>query len=224
MKLAKQLASSVNVQLYQRLIPYAILKGPFGELGQTARFSCREDLWSDCLEARVGSDVSVTYVEFGVYKGASIRKISSINRNPDSIFIGLDSFEGLPESWGPMPKGSYSAGSRIPVIDDARVSFIQGWFQDTWSTLSPRIQARDNLIVHYDADIYTSTLFALSMIDSLHQPYFAIFDEFTGHETRALYDYLQAFSASVTFLGQVPFKGYPMQVLARISPHGTSGS
>jgi O-methyltransferase len=216
----KWLAAQVNVQMYQRLTSYAILKGPFHELMRTPKFANRELLWSDCIETRIGRDVEITYVEFGVYKGDSIRHISGLNRNPGSIFIGLDSFEGLPDSWGALPKGSYSAQDKIPNIADSRVSFIKGWFQDTWDKLDSQIQSRSNLVVHYDADIYSSTLFALSKIDGLHQEYFAIFDEFTGHETRALYDYIQGFGASVAFLGFVPHQQYPMQALCRITPHG----
>jgi hypothetical protein len=85
--------------------------------------------------------------------------------------------------------------------------------------LSPRIHLHKELIVHYDADLYSSTLFALTKIDALKKPCIAIFDEFIGHETRALYDYLQAYNTDIFFLGQTTYTGYPMQVMPRIIPH-----
>ena len=46
-------------------------------------------------------------------------------------------------------------------------------------------------LVHFDADIYSSTLFLLFQLDN-YTPYYALFDEFGGDEARALYDYLIA--------------------------------
>jgi hypothetical protein len=80
-----------------------------------------------------------------------------------------------------------------------------------------------DLIVHYDADLYSSTLYALSKIDGLGRKYLAIFDEFTGHETRALYNYLQSYGASVNFLGKTLMNGYPDQVLCEIIPRNVGG-
>jgi len=216
----KQLASRVDVDIYQRLMAYAIFRSAFKELASVRHFSTREQLWVKCIEDVVGSHTPITYVEFGVYQGSSISRIAALSKNPDSIFIGLDSFEGLPERWNPHhQRGSFNPKGEIPEINDARVTFIKGWFQDTWDSLSPRIHPHNELIVHYDADLYSSTLFALTKIDILKKPYIAIFDEFIGHETRALYDYLQAYNAKVSFLGQTPYMGYPMQVMSRIIPH-----
>jgi hypothetical protein len=115
------------------------------------------------------------------------------------VFIGLDSFEGLPEDWDALPKGTFDVKGAIPQTDDNRITFIKGWFQNTWDQLVAKLSRAETLIVHYDADLYSSTLFALSKMDSLNRPYIAIFDEFAGHEARALYNYLQAFNASVSF-------------------------
>lgn len=217
----KMAASQIRVDIYQRLMAYAIFNSAFKELASVPHFYTREQLWTECISNVAGSQNAITYIEFGVYQGASITRIAAINENPDSIFIGLDSFEGLPEPWNPHhQRGAFNPKGEIPNIDDARVSFIKGWFQDTWDSLCPRIPRQNDLIVHYDADLYSSTLFALTKIDTLKKPYIAIFDEFIGHETRALYDYLQSYSATISFLGQVPYMGYPMQVMSRITPHG----
>ena len=103
-----------------------------------------------------------------------------------------------------MLKGTFDVKGSIPEVRDPRVHFIKGWFQNTWPQLSSQIQSRrDNLIVHFDADLYSSTLFALSKMDSLGMTYTAIFDEFAGHEARALYNYMQSYNAKVTFLTKI---------------------
>jgi hypothetical protein len=165
----------------------------------------------------------ITYVEFGVHEGESIKYFVASNKNPESMFIGLDSFEGLPEPWGKMPSGFFSTDGKIPHVADSRVHFVKGWFQDSWSSANELIKAAGDgeVIVHYDADLYSSTLFALTQLDALSRDYWALFDEFTGHETRALYNYCQSYGASVDFRTIVRHGGYPCQVLCRITPKGT---
>ncbi len=120
-----------------------------------------------------------------------------------------------------MPKGAFSTNGKIPSNNDGRVSFIKGWFQNSWATLEEKLSSindLENLIVHYDADLYSSTLFVLTKMDALKKSYIAIFDEFTGHETRALYNYCQAYGAEVEFYGKTILNGYPSQVVCRIAP------
>jgi hypothetical protein len=66
--------------------------------------------------------------------------------------------------------------------------------------------------------LYSSTLFALTKIDSLKQEYYAIFDEFSGDEVRALSDYLISYGAKVEFLATQKWRGFPEVVLCRILP------
>jgi len=73
----------------------------------------------------------VHYYEFGVAQGDMIRFWSSKNTHPESLFIGFDSFEGLPESWEGMKAGHFDTKGNFPEINDDRVSFVKGWFQDT---------------------------------------------------------------------------------------------
>ena len=217
----KRLAEHLPLETLERVSVFPVLRSVFPGAQEAPRLANREELQRECIEKVMGPDAAITYVEFGVYQGDSIRRISSLNRNPDSVFIGLDSFEGLPEDWiHGYPKGHFDVGGTIPNIDDRRVSFLKGWFRDSWEALEARISGRRNLVVHYDADLYSSTLFALTRIHSLEQGYTAIFDEFAGQEARALHNYVQSYDASVSFLAQVPVRGYPYHVLCRIEPAG----
>jgi hypothetical protein len=222
------MASQVSIETYQRLMGHALLRTAFKELNSAPLFNNREQLWSECVGKWIGRDTRMMFVEFGVYQGRSINYFSNLNANPQSVFIGLDSFEGLPEVYQNCPIGEFDVGGRVPQTKDPRVRFIKGLFQDTWhdtwDVLNANLTDPSNLVVHYDADLYSSTLFALSKIDTLQTEYLAIFDEFEGQECRALYNYLQSYNASVVFLGQRRVDGHPIQVMCRISPKKPSGA
>lgn len=219
--IVKSAVSHIDADLYERMMVYALLRTTFKDINSARDYQDRMEIWSGAIEAAGGRESPITYVEFGVFEGRSIRYFSTANVHVSSIFLGLDSFRGLPDAWGNAGAGHFDLGGAIPKIDDERVSFIEGWFQNSWDKLYQRISGRDNLLIHYDADLYSSTLFALAHIDLLRKSYVALFDEFTGHETRALYNYQQAFKARVEFLGKVPTAGYADQLLCRITPYGT---
>lgn len=216
-RLLKVLASKIPVFFIQRLEPYALLNSSFSDLKSVPTYKARSDVWDRALSL-LGLGPLV-YVEFGVYQGESITYFVDKNKNPDSVFFGLDSFEGLPNSWAGNPKGFFSTLGNTPEINDSRVQFISGWFVDSWVRINLEDLHIKNLMVHYDADLYSSTLFALSKINDLGKEYYAIFDEFTGEEARALSDYLSAFDANVEFICKQDWRGYPEVVLCKIYPH-----
>jgi hypothetical protein len=212
----KFLASHVDPGLYDRAAAYAILRRSFPALLSVPRFSNREALWNECLSL-IGAG-PISFIEFGVHDGYSIGYFAKRNDNPQSIFVGLDSFEGLPEHWGKLKKGTFDRGGQIPSNPDRRVTFVKGWFQNTFPELQKKVAGRECFIVHYDADLYSSTLFALSKLDNFGQTYFAIFDEFFGQEQRALFDYLRSHNATVKFIGAQFANGLPHCVFSSITP------
>jgi Macrocin-O-methyltransferase (TylF) len=138
-------------------------------------------------------DEKVLYMEFGVWKGESIRAWAKLLRHPDSMLHGFDSFEGLPTNFTPaMRAGHFSTGGQLPVVDDPRVSFFKGWFDDTL----PRYKwpsEYDRLVVNIDADLYTSTAYVLDFVaDRIVAGTLIYFDEFNDHdhELRAFSDFL----------------------------------
>lgn len=219
----KNLLSRLPAEETERALAYAMLRQHFADLARAPCFPVREALWEEAVLRLGGADTPVTVVEFGVHEGASLRWFAQRLSHPGSRFIGLDTFTGLPEAWGAMPAGTFDMQGRVPVIDDARVSFLPGLFQDAAPALLAALQQTGErpLLVHFDADLYASTLFALALIDRLGRPYLAVFDEFTGHETRALRNYTQGWRAETAFLGRVLWRErWPAQVLCRITPGG----
>ena len=190
----------------------------FNTLRSVKNFNNGEELWIALLEEYKDSPISV--LEFGVFEGDSIKYLAKLNSHKESKFFGFDSFKGLPEDFylNTHPKGTFDLKGVEPKLDDERISFVKGWFQNTLPMFLSENKFTENLIVHYDADIYSATLFVMMELDRLKQPYLAIFDEFIDYESKALYSYCQMMSASVEFFGTTVDKDYPTQVSCKISP------
>lgn len=216
----KKISSYVPLDYLIRASYYPLFKKDFAESLKVPTYETRKELWDYTIKNYINSETPITYVEFGVYKGESIKYFASQNDNSKSIFVGLDSFEGLPEDWGDMKKGTFNTNGSIPQVNDERVKFIKGWFQVIWDKADLLISDKleNDLFVHYDADIYSSTLFALTKMDTFHKPYHAIFDEFFGDEATALSAYLKAYDAKVEFIAKTDNVEFPNQLLCKISP------
>lgn len=185
--------------MLDRAIAHSILQRQFNRLFRSKRIVRREDLWGNTLDT-IGRDRKVLFLEFGVYKGESFRFFAAALTNPGSRLIGFDSFEGLPEDWGHRPAGSYSASGVPPDMDDPRVLFKAGWFQQTLPQEEFNATTYDAVLVHMDADLYSSSLFVLSELWRKFNNIHVIFDEFVGDETRALFNFTQAFPCEVEFI------------------------
>ncbi len=198
----KRLLSGSARNLYQRLLhkpkfqqatTYIIHECKFKEWAREHRCpesANRFELYRSVIarEVRPGP---IDYIEFGVYKGESIRWWTENNDHPESTFVGFDCFEGLPESWQHLPKGAFSVSGAIPEIGDPRCHFIKGLFQETLAGwLCGRSFPRQT-VVHLDADLYSSTLFVLiHLLPRLKKDDILIFDQFGDclHEFKAFLD------------------------------------
>jgi hypothetical protein len=135
----------------------------------------------------------VLYLEFGVFQGASMRYWSKALKSPEARLYGFDSFEGLPDDWTPEHgKGAFNVNGSIPVIDDARIKFHKGWFDQTLPGFV--LPPHDRLVAVMDADLYGSTIFALRQIASAFRPgSFLYFDDlyYPHHDPRAFRDFVR---------------------------------
>lgn len=147
----------------------------------------------------VGADTPITYLEFGVFEGKSMRKWLALNPHPESRFWGFDTFSGLPDDWGffqgQRERGDFDAHGQMPTIQDARVRFVKGLFQETLPGFLESYRPGGRLVVNIDCDLYASTLYVLTRCnDILSRDAIVLFDEFSSvlHEFRALEDYCAA--------------------------------
>ncbi len=121
----------------------------------------------------------VHYLEFGVYQGDSMRCWAGLLTHPESRLEGFDSFQGLPEDWGAYPRGTFDTQGRVPELADPRVHFHPGWFQETVPAFGRALQPVGPLVVHVDADLYSSTVTVLESLEPHLVPGTTlIFDEF----------------------------------------------
>lgn len=94
-----------------------------------------------------------SYVEFGVFRGASLRHIAALR--PHETIHGFDSFEGLPEDWLHNPRSTFSTGGQLPRVP-GNVHLYKGYFEDTlpgWVEQNPQPLA----FAHIDCDLRSST-------------------------------------------------------------------
>lgn len=151
----------------------------------------------DVVASRV-ADKRVLYMEFGVFRGRTIRYWSNQLRHPEASLHGFDSFEGLPEAWGPHAKGNFSVSGKLPEIADSRVRFFKGWFEEVLPSYV--VPDHDVLVMIMDADMYTSTSYVFRHLRSHIRPgTFIYFDEMNHveDEPKAFHELME--SSSLTF-------------------------
>ena len=111
--------------------------------------------WSIYDHAIELSDNQRAFYEFGVWMGDSFKYLVPSFASG----FGFDSFQGLPEDWGVVPRGTYSSRGRVPDIESAE--FIVGEFASTLPQFFDSKRPMAGLI-NFDADLYSSTITALS--------------------------------------------------------------
>lgn len=141
-------------------------------------------------------DGPINYLEFGVANGESFQWFLQQNSNPGTKFYGFDTFDGLPEDYGPYKKGAFSNGNKPIDINDSRGKFYQGLFQQTLPGFLKEIDNSKRNVLMMDADLYSSTLYVLSSFAPyLKKGDIIFFDEFAvpTHEFKAFLDFTQSY-------------------------------
>lgn len=153
----------------------------------------REALLAHAIES---CTIDGLMLEFGVYRGNSLRQIA---RATDRDVHGFDSFEGLPEDWSWFQKrGRFSLGGRVPAFAEPNVRIHQGWFD----AVLPGFLAdypQPVRLLHIDCDLYRSTQTVLRLLAGRIVPGTVIvFDEYLNypgweqHEFRAFQEFVAA--------------------------------
>jgi O-methyltransferase len=168
-------------------------------------YAKRHQLYDYVLKKENLQDEAINYLEFGVYTGGSFKWWVNANKNSNSKFYGFDTFEGLPENWGTYKAGEMNAN--LPQIDDNRYEFLKGLFQDTLFKFIETHRIDNNrIIIHLDADLFSSTLFVLTTLAKYLKPGDLIFfDEFNvpNHEFFAFKVFTESFYVKYELIGAV---------------------
>ncbi|SNS47159.1 MULTISPECIES: class I SAM-dependent methyltransferase [unclassified Azospirillum] len=148
-------------------------------------------------------------LEFGVRRGTSLRHIAAAAGQP---VHGFDSFEGLPESWGNEPAGTFSTGTDLPAMP-GNVTLHPGWFDQTLPGFLADHPGPVRF-VNVDCDIYSSSVTVLTALAPRLAPgSVLVFDEFIGnrswadHEFKAFQEYAAAFGVRFHYIAVSPFTG-----------------
>jgi hypothetical protein len=167
----------------------------------------------------VKPDEAIIFLEFGVFRGQTFLIWLKNNQNPDSVFTGFDTFSGLPEDWGSVKKGSFSAQGKLPEVDDPRASFCVGLIQDTLPAFIKNLTKGKRKVIHIDVDLYNATLITLIYLQPfLEKGDIIIFDDFytmtkASHEFRAFLDYQLLYKISYKPLINVRNGHFVLEIL-----------
>jgi len=156
-------------------------------------------------------------LEFGVYKGYSIRRIACAVEAvaPNRIVYGFDSFEGIPEDWNNMKAGTFA--TEIPYVP-ANVRLITGWFdqvlEDFLKTTKEPIA-----FLHVDCDLYSSTDYIFRMLEDrfvsgtiIAFDELAYYDGYEEGEYKAFIELIKRTKKVFNFLGRSNTNGMVFQV------------
>lgn len=159
----------------------------------------------------IGADQAIDYFEFGVSQGYTMRIMSDVLVNPQCRLYGFDSFVGLPEKWQMHDVGAFSANGIVPDIRDERISFVKGWFQNSVPEFFAGFKKDESrpILVHIDADLYSSALFLLTFLWHSIGEYFVLFDDFIYDEVIAVHDFMKAYPVEIQFFAQTKGGGEP---------------
>ena len=149
---------------------------------------------------------AIDYIEFGVSKGDSFKWWVLNITDPGARFYGFDTFTGLPEDWGSFKKGDMANNNELPELNDNRGRFYQGLFQQTLPLFISSYLPNKRRIIHMDADLYSSTLYALTSITPiLKKGDIIIFDEFNVpmHEFKAFTEWSDSYYINYEVIGAV---------------------
>jgi len=222
-EVSKALASLVPTRLTETVANYAALRENPELLPADYVIRDRAAYFERINQMLGGPAAKLLFLEFGVLDGNSIRQWAGLNRNPQSRFVGFDSFEGLPTAWRGRPAGYFDRGGALPDIADPRVRFVKGWFNRTLPGVADELLPADpptQVLVHIDADLYSAALYCLSYLGPRLGDFAVMFDEFGAGEGRALRDVVAAYGGRFTprlGLKRTAYAALPTRVFGELS-------
>lgn len=157
---------------------------------QVGRFLNMKAVKDEIVSGGLKGDI----LEFGTWQGLGMIYLSNIFENENIKYIGVDSFEGLPDSSTIWKKGSFNDTSeqnakenilKFGKVNPENLYLIKGWFDDPYVKKRLSEVSDDILLVHLDADLGSSTKVALELLESFllnrTKPLFLLFDDWGCH-------------------------------------------
>ena len=131
------------------------------------------------------------FLEFGVFKGDSIKLFGKNLKKINAEIFGFDSFKGLKDEWITdefHPSGTFDLKGNKPSVEN-NVKLIDGWVEETLKNFLSK-NTKKIAFIHFDLDTYDSTSFVLKSLKKDLQPgTIILFDEFYGFPNWEKYEY-----------------------------------
>lgn len=186
----KKLLSFIPLKMLQKIESNNLIFNHYNKILKLKSYNDRNS-YLEKISIKLNQLENLTILEFGVYKGESLNFFSTNIINPKTKFYGFDTFTGLPEKWLDLNKGHFNVEGMIPNINDSRISYNIGLFEETLlpflEKLKNEAKLNGNFFIHFDADLFSSTLYVLNQLRNYIPHYYFSFDEFPSDEVRALY-------------------------------------
>jgi hypothetical protein len=132
-------------------------------------------------------------LEFGCHQGFGLLWLAKFRKkyNLNIKIIGIDSFEGLPESSTKWVKGEFNDTSeiicrkniqnnlKIDDINENNIFLVKGWFNDE-NVIARVLEICENVVLfHIDCDLGSSSDMALDILKKLplNSKYYLLFDD-----------------------------------------------
>jgi hypothetical protein len=119
-------------------------------------FHSRERLWKSFGQT-LGESEWIGF-EFGVASGDATKIFMKM---PYAVncrgWHGFDTFLGLPDAWGDLPKGAFSTGGHPPLIKNPIVKWHVGLIQETCIRINSLDFLDKKFIVVFDFDLYSAS-------------------------------------------------------------------
>jgi hypothetical protein len=119
---------------------------------QMATVPAFDDRWKLMDHAVNNIATEGCFMEFGVWKGDSIKYLAAKTKEP---VYGFDSFEGLPEAWVLGYDEERFRLDGLPTVPE-QVNLVKGWYDDTVPNFASENKTKLAL-AHIDCDLYSST-------------------------------------------------------------------
>ncbi len=166
------------------------------------RFKVLEYALGKCLQNEIAKNG--LFLEFGVFQGESINFCADLA--PKKKFIGFDSFEGLPETWGGKEaKGHFDLQGKLPPVSK-NVKLEKGWFNESLPKYLEK-NTHDVAFLHIDCDLYSSTKTIFEKLaNRIKIGTVIVFDEYFNypnwqkHEFKAFQEFVQEHNVKYEYL------------------------